>query len=165
MNRTVREESGAWSLLKKAAVRAKLTASSFAGTITPKFPADIVGAPVVLNTARMFPARSATATTIGTFTDKTEFCTTLVTSETVSGVAAGGSGGAEDWEPPPLHDKHSRTAAHTNTENPESAKRRCFLVFIIQVLRENGGLRIILCIHYAHARHEVKQMLAARHKL
>jgi hypothetical protein len=67
---------------------------------------------------------------MGAFTDVTAFCTTFITSETVSGVAAGGSGGAEDEEPPPLHDKH-RTAAHTNKESPESAKRWCFLVFII----------------------------------
>src|SRR5579864_1239635 len=33
MNRTVREDKGAWSLLKKAAVRAKLTANSSAGTV------------------------------------------------------------------------------------------------------------------------------------
>ena len=41
MNRTVREESGAWSLLKKAAVRARPTASSSAGTVWPKFPIEV----------------------------------------------------------------------------------------------------------------------------
>ena len=73
LNRTVREESGAWLLLKKAAVLARPTASSSAATTWPRFPMDVVGAPAVLNTARIFPARSATATTIGWFTEITAF--------------------------------------------------------------------------------------------
>src|SRR5580692_9638725 len=103
MNRTVREESGAWSLLKKAAVRANPTASSSDGTTKLKFPTDVVGAPGVLNTARIFPARSATATTMGAFTDSTAFCTTVCTSETLSGVTVeGGSEELEDEDPLPL---------------------------------------------------------------
>src|ERR1039458_3842133 len=132
MNRTVREESGAWSLLKKAAVRANPTASSSAGTIWPKFPMEVVGAPGVSNTARIFPARSATATTMGAFTDITAFCTTVVTSEMLSGVtgAAGGSERLEDGPPPP-QDRHNRTpaqivaqtAAQTSSESPERPER------------------------------------------
>src|ERR1700693_2379948 len=93
INRTVREESGAWSLLKKAAVRAKPTASSSAATTWPKFPIAVVGAPAVSNTARIFPARSATATTMGAFTAITVFSTTLVTSAMLSGVAVDGGSG------------------------------------------------------------------------
>ena len=44
IKRTVREESGAWSLLKNAAVRASETASSFASTWPPKFPVASAGA-------------------------------------------------------------------------------------------------------------------------
>ena len=47
MNRTVREERGAWLLVKKAAVRASPTASSSALTTAPKFPTPVVGAPAL----------------------------------------------------------------------------------------------------------------------
>src|SRR5580658_7919078 len=122
MNRTVREDRGAWSLLKKAAVRAKPTASSSAGTTWPKFPIDVIGAPGVSNTARILPARSATATTIGAFTDVTAFCTTVVTSEMLSGVTA--TGGSDEFEAedplpvPPPQDKTSRTVAQAISESP-----------------------------------------------
>jgi hypothetical protein len=62
---------------------------------------------------------------MGAFTDITAFSTTLVTSAMLSGIAV--DGGSEEFEfedvdslpPPPLQDKHSRTAAQTNTESPE----------------------------------------------
>ncbi len=44
MKRTVREESGAWSLLKKLAVRARATATSFVSAGAPKLAADVAGA-------------------------------------------------------------------------------------------------------------------------
>ena len=44
MKRTVRDESGAWSLLKNAPVRASDTASSSGGTIAPKLPGTRAGA-------------------------------------------------------------------------------------------------------------------------
>src|ERR1700684_2387670 len=124
MKRTVREESGAWSLRNKAAVRARLTASSSAGTVWPKFSIEAVGAPGVSNTARIFPARSATATTMGAFTDVTAFWTTLVTSAMLSGVAAGGGSGKLDEEDPPPQDKHNRAAAKATRENAESLTRK-----------------------------------------
>jgi len=74
---------------------------------------------------------------MGAFTDATAFCTTLVTSETRSGIAvAGGSGVLEDEDPPPPQDKHSRTAAATTRERPEGLNRECFsfLVLIIRTL-------------------------------
>src|SRR5580658_1869670 len=120
MNRTVREESGAWSLLKKAAVRANPAATSPAAIGWPKFPIAVVGAPGVSNTARIFPARSATATTMGAFTDITAFCTTLVTSATLSGIAtAGGSDKFED-EPLPPQDRDGRTPAVSVRKSTES---------------------------------------------
>ena len=143
MKRTVREESGAWSLLKKAAVRAKPAARSSDEIVWPKFPIDVVGAPGVSNTARTFPARSATATTMGAFTDRTAFCTTLVTSETLSGVSPVAAGadddgplGAGDDDPlPPPQDKHSRVAAQATRENPEPLKRGFLaLVFVTRAL-------------------------------
>jgi hypothetical protein len=62
---------------------------------------------------------------MGAFTDITVFCTTVVTSVMLSGIAA--DGGSEEFTfedadslpPPPPQDKHSRTAAHTNTESPQ----------------------------------------------
>ncbi len=45
MKRTVRLESGAWLLLKKAAVRARATASSLLSTVSPKLPVEVTGAP------------------------------------------------------------------------------------------------------------------------
>src|ERR1700684_1986507 len=96
MKRTVREESGPWSLLKKAAVRAKPTARFSDEIGLPKFPIDVVGAPGVSNPQRPFPARSATATTMGAFTERTAFCTTLVTSETLSGVSPVTAGADDD---------------------------------------------------------------------
>src|SRR5271155_1816436 len=126
MNRTVREESGAASLLKKAAVRAKAAASSSAGTMLPKFPNDVVGAWDVLNTARMFPARSATATTIGAFTEFTALCTIVFTSDMLSGTACGGGVAGVVGEgalPTPPHDRHNTNAAQTTSKSPETLRR------------------------------------------
>jgi len=103
-----------------------------------------VGAPVVSNTARIFPARSATATTIGEFTESTAFCTTVVTSAAVSGTTAGGGGSdcLED-EPPPPHDRHNKTpvqtAAQISNESPERPKRQFFLVLIFIILDTNSA--------------------------
>ncbi len=47
MKRTVRELSGAWSLEKKAAVRARAAASSSAGTRLPKLEMAVAGDPEV----------------------------------------------------------------------------------------------------------------------
>src|SRR5882672_12556344 len=79
MKRTVREESGAWLLLKNAPVRANATATSFAFCSWPKFPAAVAGAFCVRNTPSTKPARSTTATTISTSREFTAavtiFCT------------------------------------------------------------------------------------------
>src|SRR5271156_2306199 len=126
MYRTVRDERGAWSLLKKAAVRAKPTASSVAATVLPKSPTAVVGAPGVSNTARIFPQRSTTATTMGASTASTAFCTTMATSLDVSGTIAGAGGSdefADDPLPVPPQDRQSRAAAHTTRVSPESPKR------------------------------------------
>ena len=48
IKRTVREESGASLLLKNAPVRARETANSTVSTVAPKFPVEVVGAPVLL---------------------------------------------------------------------------------------------------------------------
>src|SRR5216683_1946526 len=99
MKRTVREESGAWSLLKKAAVRASDTASSLVSTCTPKFPIASVGAAGLRYTARMFPARSTTAMAIvlGSAACAAAW-TSVVTSAAVRfGV---GEGGVTDVKPP-----------------------------------------------------------------
>ena len=130
MNRTVREERGAASLLKKAAVRANATASSSAGSTSPKFPVPVGGALGVSNTARTVPARSTTATTMGEFTDVTAFCTTFITSAALNGVGGGGGPGLEDDEPP-AHDR--RRAVETRTETPKAARkyRLFFVVFSI----------------------------------
>ncbi len=89
MNRTVRVDNGAWLLLKKPAVRARATATSFESACVPKFAAAVTGAPGLRNTARTFPCRSVTAMTIGAFTEAAAFCTTNCTSAAVK--TAGGS--------------------------------------------------------------------------
>jgi hypothetical protein len=60
---------------------------------------------------------------MGSFTDITAFCTTLVTSATLSGVAAAGGSDEFEDEPLPPQDRHIRTAAQSNRESPESPKR------------------------------------------
>src|ERR1700730_2872790 len=99
MNRTVREESGAWSLLKKAAVRASDTASSLLSTCTPKSPVASVGAAGLRYTARMFPARSTTAITIVL---GSAACAAAWTSAVTSAVVrfGVGDGGVTDVKPP-----------------------------------------------------------------
>src|SRR5215475_10665514 len=87
MNRTVRLERGAWSLLNRAAVRARATASSWLSTVAPKLPIEVAGAPGVSKTARIAPVRSVTATTTGILTESTAFCTTVSTSVAESGAA------------------------------------------------------------------------------
>src|SRR4029077_16856525 len=162
-NRTVREESGAWSLLKKAAVRARPTANSSEGTTWPKL-TDVGGAPRVLNTARRLPARSATATTMGAFADITAFCTTVVTSALVSGTAVEG-GGAEFDEhnscpPPPPQDKPSSTAAQATREIPEIPTRSGFLLFTRPPLSESVQAQSSARVHKftpPSKEHEIQQ--------
>lgn len=146
MNRTVREESGAWSLLKKAAVRAKPTAKSRADIGWPRF-VSAVGAPGVSNMARIFPARSTTATTMGAFTEVTAFCTMAVTSATLSWIAPDGGGSGElggDEDPLPPQERPRKSAAQTNRASPESPARFRFLVvFMIQACERLPGFLII----------------------
>src|SRR5712691_4590144 len=115
----------------------------------------------------MFPARSATATTMGAFTDITAFCTTVVTSVISSGVAAagGGSGEFKEEDPLPLQDRHSITAAHIIKETPERPKRSCFLdlIFIAPARRED--FRLFHAVHYAWAGDKVKLRLLPVSKL
>src|ERR1700722_1072793 len=80
MKRTVREESGASSSLKNAAVRANETAKSLEFTVLPKSPSAVWGAPGFWKTARIRPARSTTAMTSASDTDAAAFCTRLCTS-------------------------------------------------------------------------------------
>src|SRR5437868_13525562 len=80
MKRTVREDRGAWLLLKNAAVRAREIAKSLASTTAPKLPTEVVGAPGLRKSARMLPARSTTAITIGSDVEAAALCTTAWTS-------------------------------------------------------------------------------------
>src|SRR4030095_9731090 len=81
---TVREDSGAASLLKKAPVRASPTAWSSAFTTALKLPVTVAGAPALRNTASGVPARSTTAITIVSRLIATAArCTALVTSAAV----------------------------------------------------------------------------------
>src|SRR6266540_3956756 len=64
MKRTVRDDSGAWLLLKKAPVRASETARSFAFTSTPKLPGAVAGAFGFRKTPSTLPSRSVTAMTM-----------------------------------------------------------------------------------------------------
>src|SRR5882672_7002963 len=95
MYRTVREESGAWLLLKNPAVRASATATSFVSACMLKFAVDIAGLPGLSYTASILPRRSVTATASGTLTDEAASFTTIRTSSAVrvggGGVAAGSS--------------------------------------------------------------------------
>src|ERR1700723_206520 len=103
INRTVRDESGAWSLLKKAPVRARFTASSSEGIAVPKFPGSIAGADIPLYTASTRPSRSTTAMTISSdCATVAAACTIIVTSAAVRLCVAGGGGGVTLPEPPPL---------------------------------------------------------------
>jgi hypothetical protein len=60
---------------------------------------------------------------MGASTDVTAFCTTVFTSEMLSGVTVAGGSDEFDAEeplpPPPPQDKHSRTVAQTTRENPK----------------------------------------------
>src|SRR5438445_2062542 len=101
MKRTVRLDSGAWSLLKKAAVRASATARSFASTVKPKFPVAVAGAFGLRKTAKTRPARSTTAMTIVSGSAASApACTTFWTSVIVK--AGGGPGTAEGGVTVPL---------------------------------------------------------------
>src|SRR5712692_6128120 len=128
IKRTVREESGAWSLLKKAAVRASETASSLVSTSAPKLPVDIAGAAGLRNTARMRPARSTTAMTmVVESAASAPFCTNCCTSVEVSG-AGGGPGGAETPVVPPQPvSARPNASASTAEKVPESLGRKVFL--------------------------------------
>ena len=94
MYRTVREDSGAWSLLKYAAVLASETARSVVFTMCPKLLADCAGADGPCHTARITPKRSTTA-----IVSEAEFpvvaaaCTSKLTSLAVNEVAPGGGCG------------------------------------------------------------------------
>src|SRR5438034_789125 len=57
MKRTVRDDRGAWSLLKNDAVRASETAKSLALTVTPKFPITVAGASGFRTEAGTRPSR------------------------------------------------------------------------------------------------------------
>ena len=104
MNRTVREESGASSLLKKAPVRASATARSAVGIIAPKFPNDVGGADGPTYTARIRPMRSTTAMAMASdgaavAAASTTICTSACDKVSVAG---GGPGGNATPTPPPL---------------------------------------------------------------
>ena len=78
--RTVRDDSGAWSLLKNAAVLASATANSLASTTALKFATAVAGAPVFRNTPSTRPARSETAMTKGSDAEAAAALITLCTS-------------------------------------------------------------------------------------
>lgn len=102
MNRTVREDSGAWSLLKNAPVRARETASSSGGVAAPKFPGNEAGTAGCLYTARMRPSLSTTAIVIALdCAALAATCISICTSACVSASEAGGGGGGVVLEPPP----------------------------------------------------------------
>src|SRR5665213_905123 len=115
MNRTVREDSGAWSLLKNAAVRARETARSFASTCALKFPATRVGADGLRYTPKTLPERS---TTVITMVLGSAACAALCTSaETSAAVrlcteAGGGADVSELVMLPQLAQKQAKTAAN-----------------------------------------------------
>src|SRR5262249_31040892 len=111
--RTVREERGAWSLLKKEAVRARATASSVVATLAPKLPVAVAGAPVFWKTARIFPPRSVTATTTGISTATAAFCTTFCASAAVSRAAGGEGGDGMVTLLPPEHPVATKTTKRT----------------------------------------------------
>src|SRR5262249_30810488 len=111
--RTVREERGAWSLLKKEAVRARATASSVVATLAPKLPAAVAGAPVFWKTARIFPPRSVTAITTGTSTATAAFCTIFCASAAVSRAAGGEGGDGMVTLRPPEHPVATKTTKRT----------------------------------------------------
>ena len=129
MKRTVRLDSGAWSLLKNAAVRASASARSSAPTVWPKLPAAValVATPVVRNTARGIPVRSATAITSGVSTEAAALITTVLTSAAVSGAGGGGESATGDEEDPPPQPK-------TKRRSPGSKNRIC--------LRTTGRVRL-----------------------
>lgn len=105
MYRTVRDDSGAWSLLKYAAVRASETAKSPVGTVEPKFPVEFTGMLGPSYTARMRPNRSTTAIAIVVVSAvAAAACTIMSTSAEVRKVLPGGGCGycgSPDPEPPP----------------------------------------------------------------
>src|SRR5216684_103595 len=101
MNLTVRDESGAWSLLKNAPVLASATATSLEFCTDPKFPAVVAGAFCVRNTPKTNPARSTTATAMSTFTELTAACTIFWTSATCKGCTDATGGATATLLPPP----------------------------------------------------------------
>src|ERR1700722_11087984 len=115
MNLTVREESGAWSLLKNAPVRARDTASSSEGMAVPKFPGTVAGAEGPLYTPSIRPRRSTTAIALesesaAVAAASTSICTSAWVKKAVAG--GGWTGGVMD-EPPPLPPPQFDSIAHS----------------------------------------------------
>src|SRR5208282_424072 len=132
MKRTVREESGAWSLLKNAAVRARATARSFALTMLPKFPVAMAGADGLRYTASGLPTRSTTAMImVSSLAAWAAACTRLLTSDMArAGPGPGGGSGyatVPEGEPaggslPPLLQPASASALASPIKKAQRAR-------------------------------------------
>src|SRR6476469_3730177 len=126
MKRTVREDRGAWSLLKNAAVRASDTASSSLSTMLPKFPTvrDPRGALLAKKVSSTAPVRSTTAITSAEFTELAACLTTVCTSSAVSWESTVAGGGAPVLLAPPPHAINRKASVISDASTTIAKPRR-----------------------------------------